>query len=334
MRLKKLSAFFFAVLLSSLFLAPAPAQAQKVDKVLFSLDWIVYGRHAPYFTAVEKGFYKEQGIDATIQRGYGSADTIKRIAAGKADYGFADMGGLMLARGNDQVKIKAIGVIYSKTPYALFALEGSGINEPKDVVGKSLAAPAGTFYKMFEGVARANNFDPEKVKWVLVEPASLNAMLLSKKTDGMIEYIFTLVLLKKLGEPQGLKPKAWLFADHGFEFYGNSLIASEETLEKNQDVTKRFLKATIKGLDYAFSNPDEAVELLRKSHPEVEAKPAKEELLLVKQLALSEEANKSGIGYMAEDKVKNTIEAMKKYMGLKGDVVPKDVYTNSMLPAK
>ncbi len=83
-------------------LAPAmsaSAQAPK-EKVMFVLDWVVFGRHTPYFTALEKGYFSANGIDATIQRGYGSATSLRRLGAGQADFIFADFGGLVLARAN------------------------------------------------------------------------------------------------------------------------------------------------------------------------------------------------------------------------------------------
>lgn len=328
----------FAIFIVAAFLAlsfsPAIAQ-QKPDPLLFVLDWIVYGRHTPYFTALEKGFYKDENIEATIQRGYGSADTIKRLAAGRADFALADMAGVVLARGNDNVKIKALAVVYAKTPHTLFVREGEGINSPKDMEGKSIAAPAGaTVTSIFKGLEKANNVDGSKIKWAYVEPASLNALLLAKKADGMLEYIFNIVLLKKLGAQQGVKPKALLYSDFGLSFYANSLLTSDEMAAKKPDLIRRYVKATLKGLQYAFDNPDEAVTLIRKSHPEIEADVGKDELMLVKDLVMSDEAKKFGIGYMDQSKVQKTIDVMKEYMGLKAEVLAKDVHTNEFLPKK
>src|SRR5262249_42220882 len=60
--------------------------AQAADQVTLALDWIVNGTHAGYFVALDKGFYAGNNLDVSIARGYGSGDTIKRLAAGRANF--------------------------------------------------------------------------------------------------------------------------------------------------------------------------------------------------------------------------------------------------------
>lgn len=119
------------------------ARAAAPQRVTFALDWIVAGRHAPYFVAQEKGFYRDAGLEVTIVRGYGSSDAIKQVASGQADFAFGDLGSLLLARARQQVPVKAVAVIYSRPPFALYSLASSGITHPRDLQGKTIAAPAG-----------------------------------------------------------------------------------------------------------------------------------------------------------------------------------------------
>src|SRR4051795_13440142 len=62
------------------------------------LDFILGGKHAPWFVAAEKGFYAQRGLAVTIQPGTGSADTVRAIGAGIADFGFADLTTAIVAR--------------------------------------------------------------------------------------------------------------------------------------------------------------------------------------------------------------------------------------------
>src|SRR3954471_9192276 len=110
------------------------------DKVNFVLDWVVYGRHTPYFVALEKGFFSSRNIEPKIERGYGSAAGLKRLGAGQADFLFADFGGLILARANEGLKAKMIAVVYSKNGHAVHFLADAGIRTPADLVGKRIAA--------------------------------------------------------------------------------------------------------------------------------------------------------------------------------------------------
>src|ERR1700759_1736930 len=76
------------------------------DKVALSLDWVVNGTHAGYFVAREKGFYKDAGLDVTVSRGFGSGDTVKRVANGSATFGIADSGAIIAARANEDVPVR------------------------------------------------------------------------------------------------------------------------------------------------------------------------------------------------------------------------------------
>jgi NitT/TauT family transport system substrate-binding protein len=117
-----------------------PAAAQ--DKVLFQLDWIPTGEHAAYFAGAAKGFFKEQGIDITLTRGYGSGDTINKVAAGAAPFGVADLGGVLAARARQDVPVKSISAIYTHSPHSLFVLKSSGITTFKARRSRSPRATA------------------------------------------------------------------------------------------------------------------------------------------------------------------------------------------------
>jgi len=224
---------FIGILLAVLGVAAplATAEAQTRDKVLFVLDWVVFGRHTPYFAALEKGFFTASNIDATIQLGYGSAATVKRLGAGQADFIFADFGALVLARANEGLKAKMVAMGYGKNGHAVFYLESSGIRTPKDLVGKRIAgAPGASVTALFPGFLRANGVDPGSVRVINVDAQALNPVLLSKQADAMLEFNFNQVGLEKQGAKDGLKPNHFMYADHNFGFYANGIIVRDEMI--------------------------------------------------------------------------------------------------------
>ena len=98
----------FLVALVTVFTGAGPARAAG-DEVTLALDWIVNGTHAGYFVAQDKGYYAGNSLAVTIVRGYGSGDTIKRLASGRATFAVADMGALVGARANEDVPIEQRG---------------------------------------------------------------------------------------------------------------------------------------------------------------------------------------------------------------------------------
>src|ERR1700726_1552207 len=118
---------------SAMLLRPSPSAA--LDTVTLITDFGYNGRHAYFFYALDRGYYRDAGLDVKIVRGQGSVDAIRQVGAGNAMFGFADAGSLALARGNDQVPVKLVAIVYAKPPQAIFCREDSGIKQPKDLEG-------------------------------------------------------------------------------------------------------------------------------------------------------------------------------------------------------
>ena len=312
-----------------------PASAAEKDKVTFVLDWIIYGRHTPYFVAVEKGIFEKNNIEAKVERGYGSAVGLRRLGANQADFLFADFGGLILARANENLRAKMIALVYAKNNQAVFYLDSAPINSPKDLVGKRIAAaPGSTLAALFPGFLRANGIDPSAVRLINVDVQALNAVLLAKQFDGMLELNFNQALLEKQGEKDKLAPKHMLWADNNYSFYANGIITTDEMIAKNPDLVRRFVASIIEAMQYSFDHPDEACNMLRKNAPSVEQDICLKELAQVKNVAETDETKAKGLGFASPQGVERTISVMRDYMNLKGTVAPDEVYTTGFLPKR
>ena len=102
-----------------------PGPAEALDIVSLITDFGYNGRHAYFFVALDKGYYKAAGLDVKILRGQGSVDAIRQVGAGNATFGFADTGSLVLARANDQIPVKLVASVYARPPQAIFCRETS-----------------------------------------------------------------------------------------------------------------------------------------------------------------------------------------------------------------
>src|SRR3979409_1337761 len=131
-----------AALAAGLMLTLAPAAAQ--EKIKFTLDWKLQGIHAWYYGAADKGYFKAEGLDVTIDQGEGSAATVTRIMGGAYDAGFGDMNAIVQ---NDAARPGQaplmVYMIYSKAPFALLVKADSPIKKISDIAGKKLGSPAG-----------------------------------------------------------------------------------------------------------------------------------------------------------------------------------------------
>src|SRR5262245_3043644 len=138
----------------------AISSSLAADKITFTTDFGLYGRHAYYFVALEKGYYERENLDVTIVRSPGSTASVKQVANNTAQLGFADAFAVVLGRGNDNVPVKLVAMIYRSPPHAIYVLKGEKISEPKDLEGKTLADTAfSQIPKIFPIYAKAVGID-------------------------------------------------------------------------------------------------------------------------------------------------------------------------------
>src|SRR5215208_7592489 len=113
-------------------LAGGPATAQTAIK--FSLDFKFEGPAAPFLVAIDKGYFKAEGLDVTIDTAAGSLEPINRVAAGTYDMGFGDLNSLIKFRdANPGTPIKAVYMVYNKPPFSIVGRKSRGVSSPKDI---------------------------------------------------------------------------------------------------------------------------------------------------------------------------------------------------------
>jgi len=280
------------------------------------------GRHAYFFVAIEKGYYKEANLDVNVLRGQGSAEAVKQVGAGNVTFGFADAASTVLARGNDNVPVRLVAIVYAKPPHAIYALKSSGIRKPKDLEGRQIANPAGgAIPKVFPAYAKVAGIDESKVKWVVASSESLPGLLALGRVDAIGQFTVGEPRLKK--DAEGKELVELTYGDAGLDFYSNGIIASENTISTNPDLVQRFVTATIKGLKYALDNPKEAAEIMKKYHRELDADLGAAELVKVRELAV---VPNSSLGKIEPKRAQSTIDLVASAFSLKNPVRVEDAF--------
>jgi NitT/TauT family transport system substrate-binding protein len=305
-----------------------PARA-ATEKILFQLDWIPFGRHAPYYAALEKGFYSEKGLDVTIAQGRGTIQGIRTLVAGQSQFIFQDIGVMLSVRAKEGAKIKALACMYQKTPHTLFYIKAPNLTKPKDIEGKKIAFSPGDSPKlMFPAFAKANGIDESKISWLSVDPNSKNAVLLNHQTEGMVTYLFTLPVLQKAAQA-GDQVGAFVYGDYGADFYSNGIGAMEDYIKAKPDVTRNFVQATMAGVKFTLESPREAIAMLKKHQPQLDTEVAMQEIAILKNLSMADSIKK--LGAMSREKMQETQELMIKYLDLKDRIPLDEAFTNDFL---
>jgi NitT/TauT family transport system substrate-binding protein len=303
--------------------------ALAVDKLTFNLNYWYVGDHAPYFVALEKGWYKEEGLDPNILTGKGSGDVVKRVDVGSADIGIVDAGVAIVARAQG-AKVKVISMLFDKSPYCMWFWKDAGINNPKDLIGKRVAAQPGDAQRtIFPALAAANGFDPEKVTFVNIAAEAKFTTLASKAADVVFDYYTGAPFFHKAMGKENVR--YMMFADWGVDVYSNSLVTTEKYMKENPGIVKRFVKASLRGWEYTLKNPEEAIEILAKHRPEIDKPLLLANLRLVIDLFRTNRYKQHGIGWVEDQKMADSIKIISQYRDLKVDMKASDVYTNEFL---
>ncbi len=303
------------------------ATAQAADLTLVT-DFGVNGRHAYFFVAQEKGYYRDAGLNVTIVRGQGSADAIKKVAAGSAQVGFADAASLVLARANDEVPVKLLSIVYQQPPQAIFALESSGIRSARDLVGRKVADTASSAVPLLFGAyAQKAGIAKEQVSWMVADGASLPAVLATGRADAIGQFTVGEALLQKAVAPQKLVRLA--YKDVGLSYYGNGLIASESMIKQQPEVLKSFVAATLRGMQEAFRDPAGAGQILNAAQKQVDAAVAEAETKAVAELAQNPEGPMGGISVTG---MRNTVDTVAGAFTLKRKVTPEEMFVPGFTP--
>ncbi len=317
------------------------AEAQKPLKpYTLILDFVPTGEYVPHYTALEKGWYREEGLDVKIQRGQGSADTVKRIAAGQGEVGIADISTVIAARANTDAKVKAIALWYRRPPHGIFVRADSPIKAPRDLEGKKLAISPGNSHQVLWPIfEKLSGLRANSVTWVTMDAASMPPSLINGTTDAVPFFVVHEARIRKIAKQQHQDIRvlvAW--ADLGLDLSSTSLMAREDTIAKDPDSLRAFLRATIRGANYAFreKNLEEGVKYLVKHHPEVDPDGALGAAQVASRFVYAEEitSGKLAVGQFEPARLEKTRDTYTEYLGLKRKVGLEEIYTNDLLPAR
>lgn len=311
---------------SALFLA-SPGGAET--KVRMYLDFLVNGYHSPFYVAKEKGWYKEAGLDVTISPGKGTADSIKTVGSGNAEFGFPDFGALAKAV-SEGVPITAVAAFVHDTPSGIISFADKPVRTPKDLEGKTIAvAPFGATAIMLPAFAKLSNVDTSKVKQVTYNFGAIVPSFLTGKVDASIGYYFGEYLAARTEAKN--KEVVWLsLAKFGVKTYANGIVVNNDFMAKNPKAVEAFVKTSLRALEYTFKNPDEAAGYAAK-YTETPKSLLKEQLTLAMELMDTDEARKAGYGVMTPEKWASTQKLQVEFGGQKGVVPDAKLWTNKFV---
>ncbi len=252
--------------LVSALIALGSSTAMAQTDIRFALDWRFEGPAAPYFVALDKGYYKAEGLDVTIDPGASSVEPINRVATGTYQMGFADINSLIKFRDNPtNPPVKAVMMVYDTPAFSIVSLKDKGITKPKDLEGKILGAPAPDgAYAQWPIFVAANNIDADKVRIDNIGFPVREPMLAQGKVDAITGFWFSSFMNLKANGVKDDDIVVLLLRDYGVDLYGNAIMANPQFMKDNPKAVAGFVRATIKGIQETIKDPEYAIDALLK----------------------------------------------------------------------
>jgi NitT/TauT family transport system substrate-binding protein len=332
--MNRLTKYATAAMVAAILGTSASAVAQT--KIKFALDWKFEGPSAPYFVAIDNGYFKAEGLDVTIDSGPGSVAGIARVAAGTYPLGFFDINSLVRFRDQNPDKaVKAVMMIYDKPPFAIVSLKKNGIAKPKDLEGKILGAPAPDgAYAQWGAFVKANGIDAPKVKIENVGFPVREPMLAQGKVQAITGFSFSSFFNLRANKIAPQDIVVMLMADHGLVLYGNAIMVNPDFAAKNPKIVAGFVKAVTRGFIATAKDPATAIKsVMKRNSIANEALELERLKMALRDNMVTDWVKANGVGGIDKARMNKAIQQIGDSYKFKGKP-PKaeDVFTDAFLP--
>ncbi|MDW8360630.1 MAG: ABC transporter substrate-binding protein [Candidatus Caldarchaeum sp.] len=331
--------FLVVGLVAGIFASPIimPPQAPRVVSVKFVLDWAIQGPQAPFIVALEKGYFAEEGLAVIMDRGYGSADAISKVASGAYQIGYGSLDAMVEFNvKNPGQELIAVYMVLNSPPYSVITLRDKGIANPKALEGKKIGAPEGDApRRLFPVFAKATGIDPTKVQWVSMAAPLREPSLVKGEVDAITGFYFTgyLNLVSINVDPNQIV--AFKYADFGVELYGNAIVVRKDFMQANPDAVAKFVKAVNKAMKEVIANPEQAADFVKRRDPLVDRDVELQRLrLALRDNMVTEEVRKNGLGAVDKARLERTIRSVVEAFNLPRTPSVDEVFTDRFLPPK
>lgn len=323
--------------LALLFAATLTTNAAAGETIVkFSLDYDFEGPSALFLFPLDKGYYKSEGLNVTINPAANSLEPIERVASAEYDIGFGDINSLIrLHDAKPGSPVKAVFMLYNRPPFAVMGRKSRGIVVPKDLEGKTIGAPASDgSYAQWPIFVQVNGIDASKIKIENISFPVREPMLAAGQVDAITGYSFsTFVDLKDKGVPVA-DISVLMMADYGVDLYGNAIIVNSKFAAEHPDAVKGFLRAFMRGLKETVKQPSMAIDSVMRRNAQAKKNVELERLTMaIRENIVTPEVKANGYGVIDEQRFAHAIDQIALAYKFKA-AKPKlsDIFDASFLP--
>ena len=244
------------------------------DKVTLQSKWVVQAQFAGYYAALDQGFYEDENLDVTIKPGGPDIVPEQVVLGGQAEFGIDWLDALLATRDKGQ-NIVNIAQVFTRSGMTEVTWKDSGLDQITDLRGKKVGVwLGGNEHKLFAALNK-NGLDPQKDVEIVQQPFDMN-LFLNREIDAAAAMTYNelaQVLETKNPDTGQLytidQLNVMKMSDLGTGALEDGVFVREDWIqdEANQDIAKRFLKASFRGWVYCRDNPEDCLRIVLDNGP-------------------------------------------------------------------
>ncbi len=300
---------------------------QALEPVALQIQWVTQAQFAGYYLALDKGWYREEGIELDIKPGGPDIVPVDVVASGTATFGTTLLADLSAAI-EKNTPVISIAQIQQRNGLLLIARKSSGIVHPKDFIGRRVGVWLGSWEAQFNALLAREKIDANDIK-VMSQGWSMTPFLKGdlEVASAMVYNEYHVVLAS--GIPQE-DLNVIDYADFNLGFPGDVLFTTKDTAAEKPELCRRMVRASLRGWEYAMDHPDEAVEVLLK-YDRSGVQTRSHQLAMMKEVTELIRAPGRQTGHIENARLGSMVELLLQYGILSSRLDPKDIFTAAFL---
>ncbi|TBU92913.1 ABC transporter substrate-binding protein [Phytopseudomonas dryadis] len=317
----------------------APARAQTstaLTPLKFSLDFRVTSQTSPFFLALSQGYYREEGLEVTVDVGAGSVASITRVATGAYDMSLGDVSSLIEfhARNPGNAPVQAVYQYYNRAPFVIIGRKDRGITDDfASLGGKRVAAAAvESTRRLWPMVASSLNVQTEFFEWVTTDFAVRDNVIIRGDVDAATYFHDSAVSL--FARMPADRLSVLEYANAGLDLYGNAILASRRLIDERPEAVAAFLRATNRALRETLADPQPALAAVMAREPILDRAIEQQRWAITRRYVAAADTREDGLGMVREALVQRQIDSVGRVFELSTAPSVADLYDLSLLPAK
>jgi NitT/TauT family transport system substrate-binding protein len=312
-----------------------PHIARAADAVRYSLEFRIYGANAPMFYGIEKGFFRDLGINLHLDGSAGSGEAVRRIATGTHEFATSDYPTLVEFVGtNPSVGLKTTMMVYDNFPAVLLSLKRKPLTKLEQLVGTKIGVAASSAAtRILPVLLKAHNIDPGKVQMINIDAKIRDTLLLKGEVDAVLAFDYTAIFNLMQSGVKREDITLLYYSENGFSAPSNSLVASKAMMETKPDLTRRMAQAVARCWIEGNKDRQGCIDAVTKREPLLDAKTELARLNFVYDThILTKNVRENGLGAAADQRLKTSMDILAESLGFPRQLQVAECYDPQFQP--